>query len=350
MAKLHESHFPIQSMVGPEPKKRTPPPPAGTDATTATPVPSLQPDGPPPAAPADTRWAVEMTCILEATARKPGNVHPTGDRADGSLRYTQFLAAAIAVGPALASAPQVGIGAAVLAAVRASWQHAPTNTNLGICLLLAPLCAVADSVGGAADQVAVRLAATTVADTMAVYDAIRLAQPGGLGRVPQQDVRAEPTVPLLEAMRLAAQRDAIAAEYATGFRGIRAFGAARLRDALGHGLSLEDAIVWCHLCWLARQPDSLIARKFGPTAAGEVQRRAATSMDTLVGRLGDFSSSQNLADAPGVVDLDTTLRRNGWNPGTSADLVAASLFWALRFEGLDVTRYPFSTTGNATAS
>ena len=41
------------------------------------------------------------------------------------------------------------------------------------------------------------------------------ANPGGLGSAEEQDVAAEPTVTLLEAMRLAADRDGIAREYAT---------------------------------------------------------------------------------------------------------------------------------------
>ena len=49
-------------------------------------------------------------------------------------------------------------------------------------------------------------------DASEVYRAIRLANPGGLGSAEEQDVAAEPTITLLEAMRLAADRDGIARE------------------------------------------------------------------------------------------------------------------------------------------
>ena len=60
----------------------------------------------------------------------------------------------------------------------------------------------------------------TVADARAGYEAIRLASAGGLGDSAEQSVSKEPTVTLLEAMRLAADRDLIAKQYATGFADI----------------------------------------------------------------------------------------------------------------------------------
>jgi HEAT repeat protein len=50
------------------------------------------------------------------------------------------------------------------------------------------------------------LAATTVDDARDVYAAIRLAAPGGLGTVDDQDIADEPTQTLLDVMRLAAGR------------------------------------------------------------------------------------------------------------------------------------------------
>ena len=55
-------------------------------------------------------------------------------------------------------------------------------------------------------------AETTTGDASDVYAAIRLAAPGGLGSAPEEDVANEPTRPLVEVMRLAAHRDAVARE------------------------------------------------------------------------------------------------------------------------------------------
>src|SRR6266498_1979363 len=81
--------------------------------------------------------AAQLACVLEASAEKPGNITPTHDFHDTS--YEDMLRSAIAVGPELARAGRRGVGETVLAVVQASRGAVPTNTNLGIALLLAPL-------------------------------------------------------------------------------------------------------------------------------------------------------------------------------------------------------------------
>ena len=105
----------------------------------------------------------------------------------------------------------------MLGAIEATRRVVSTNTNLGIVLLLAPLAAVADCVD-LAEGVEAVLAATTVDDARHVYHAIRLAQPGGLGEVSDQDIAREPTISLRDVMGLAADRDLIARQYANGFQ------------------------------------------------------------------------------------------------------------------------------------
>src|SRR5207248_6938857 len=130
----------------------------------------------------------QLACIWEATARKPGNVHRSCDFAD--LTYLDLLQSAAAASPVLATASLSGVGKIVLEAVKATRRVAPTNTNLGIILLLAPLAAVpaSENVRTGLSDVLTRL---DVADAQAVYEAIRLAAAGGLGRVAEQDIREE---------------------------------------------------------------------------------------------------------------------------------------------------------------
>ncbi len=106
---------------------------------------------------------------------------------------------------------------AVERAIEATRQVVATNTNLGMVLLLAPLAAVPHGTSLESGVEAV-LDATTVADARAVYRAIRLAQPGGMGSVPEQDIAEEPTLPLRAVMAMAADRDLVARQYANGFR------------------------------------------------------------------------------------------------------------------------------------
>lgn len=275
----------------------------------------------------DVAAAAQLACLLEASAPKPGNVHP--GRAFADTRYEDFLASAAAIGPAMAAAGQRPLGETIRAAVEATRRWTRANTNLGIILLLAPLAraalanASADSELSLRDRVRWVLGRTTVGDARQVYHAIRLASPGGLGTVDSQDVSGEPTVTLAEAMALAADRDAIAAEYGTGFATTFQAGAPALREALASGLAWSDATVETFLVLLASSPDTLIGRKLGRAAAADVSRRARAVLDA-----GGVRSE---AGRRAMATFDGELRasRNSSNPGTTADLTAAALFVVL---------------------
>jgi triphosphoribosyl-dephospho-CoA synthase len=276
----------------------------------------------------------QLACVWEATARKPGNVHRYADFEDAG--FVDFLASAAAVAPVLDAAGGRRVGDTVLEAVRATRRVAHTNTNLGILLLLAPLAAV-PAPGDLRAGLARVLEDLDLADARAVYEAIRLAAPGGLGRVEKEDVREEPTQTLRQVMALAAERDLIARQYTNEFREVFDDGV----PALGRGLEetgcLEGAIVGCHLHLLAHFPDSLIARKRGPAEAEEAARRAGRVL-----REGWPHAAPGWA---ALAELDGWLRAEGHarNPGTTADLVAACLFVALRQGTIQLPpRYPWS--------
>src|SRR5262245_7918803 len=132
---------------------------------------------------------IELACLMEATARKPGNVHPGAAFED--LDYDDFVRAASAIGAPLSEASDVGLGQAIFDAVQATNSIAQSNVNLGIILLLAPLVAVPDHVplrSGLEEL----LQNTTVKDAKQVYAAIRSAQPGGMGQVSSQDIADQP--------------------------------------------------------------------------------------------------------------------------------------------------------------
>jgi triphosphoribosyl-dephospho-CoA synthase len=263
----------------------------------------------------------QLACIWEATARKPGNVHRFRDFEDCS--YLDFLVSAAALAPVLDSAPQRPVGATVLEAVRATRRVAGNNTNLGIVLLLAPLAAVPmeEELRSGLARV---LDGLDLADTRAVYQAIRLAAPGGLGRVAQEDVHGEPSQNLRAVMALAAERDLVARQYANGFREVFDEGVPALRLGLERPATLEAAIIRCQLQLLANHADSLIARKQGTAEALEASRQARAVLDA-----GWPTGS---AGAAALAEFDAWLRAVGHsrNPGTTADLVTACLFVALR--------------------
>ena len=200
----------------------------------------------------------QIACLMEVTARKPGNVHRGVDFQDSHFLDYQLSAVAIA-GP-LDRAPAIGVGRAVREAVEATRRVVATNTNLGMILLLAPLAAVPHD-QTLPDGIAAVLAETTIDDAREVYHAIRQARPGGLGRVAEQDVAGEPTVTLRQAMRLAADRDLVARQYANDYHEVFHEALPVLRSSLAAGRPLETAIVAAYLAVLAHHPDTLIARK-----------------------------------------------------------------------------------------
>ena len=277
----------------------------------------------------DLAAAAQLACLLEASAPKPGNISP--GRSFTDITYEHFLASAAAIGGPLSGAGTRPLGATIRMAVEATAAWAPSNTNLGIVLLLAPLVRAAVleaqsvSVKSLRDSLRRVLDTTTVDDARDVYAAIRRAAPGGLGRADAQDVADEPTVTLLEAMRLAAGRDAIAREYATGFTITFETAAPALARARGDGLSWNDAVVETFLHVLAAVPDTHIARRAGEPLAIEVTREAQSTLAA-----GGVRTSEGRT----AIDwFDRTLRSgepaNLTNPGATADLTAAAIFVVL---------------------
>lgn len=263
----------------------------------------------------------QFACILEATARKAGNVHPCA--AFANVDYADFVISALAIGPVLQRVRELGVAQAVLECVRRTQAVVQTNTNLGIVLLLAPLAAVPADVSLRAGIAGV-LEQLTVEHTRLVYEAIRLARPGGLGRVSEQDVAGVPTVDLCAVMRLAAERDLVARQYANGYREVFEIGVPALADAVNAGRNWEQAVVRCHLTLMSQCPDTLIARKRGEAEAAESARRAAQVL------AADWPSGQQASTL--FDELDRWLRAVGHerNPGATADLTTASLFAVLR--------------------
>jgi len=261
---------------------------------------------------------VQLACLLEVAAPKPGNITPAHDFADTT--YADMVRSGLALGPVFARrrVRARGVGALIADGVRATARVTAANTNLGIVLLFAPLVrAEATRRAGEHLQPATErvLAQLDLDDAAAAFAAIVEAHPGGLGDAPEHDVRAAARVSLREAMAAAAHRDSIASEYATGYAIVFGTGLPLLASALGAGAPTLDAIVSLHLGLLATRPDTLIERKAG---AAEAQTVTAAAREVRDGTrtLKAFDASLRGPD-------------HRLNPGTTADLVAATLLVAL---------------------
>ena len=281
---------------------------------------------------AEVSTAAQLACLLEAAAPKPGNVSPA--RAFRDMAFEDFLASAAAIGPPFMQAGANALGATIRDAVAATNRWTRANTNLGMVLLLAPLARaasrVADDAGSVAvvlrDQVAHVLDATTVADATDVFAAIRRAAPGGLGKAPEQDVSGEPALPLKAIMTMAADRDDIAREYATGFETTFDLAVPALCRAREAQLGWNEAIVETFLTVLASRHDTHVRRRGGEALAADVSRRAIEALGA-----GGVRSDRGRRT---IEQMDAALRTadNLANPGTTADLTTAAVFVVLLTE------------------
>ncbi|MDR3560298.1 MAG: triphosphoribosyl-dephospho-CoA synthase [Negativicutes bacterium] len=297
----------------------------------------------------DIAWAGTAACLLEAAAPKAGNVNRLYDFADCLLE--DFLLSAAVIGEPLGRAGGRGVGETVVEAITKTRDLIPANTNLGIILLLVPMAKAWSQVmpaAGRAQPTAAKhgirlalkgeldkvLADLAVEDARLVYQAVRLAAPGGLGHPGDGDVYREDRVDitLLQAMGLAAERDLIAREYVSGYQIILETGVPMLEQTLRRGLPFSQAVAHSQLYLLSQYSDTLIARKAGLAASEEVRTRAGT-----VWERGGWCSPDGRAAA---AEFDRWLRRcgNRFNPGTTADLVTAMIFLLLLENGPELWR------------
>lgn len=276
------------------------------------------------------RAAFVAACEDELAALKPGNVHV---HAEGhGMTVAEFrTSAAVAAVPLCHGGS--GLGERVLGAVQATRAAVGQNTNLGILLLCAPLAMAAERAGeGATLEEALHkvLRDAGKEDAVAVFRAIALAAPGGLGEADEHDVRAPPRVGIDVAMRAAAGRDSVARQWSEDFADILrpadpgldparpATGLAACRDAQARGLDTEAATQLVFLRFLAAFPDSHVARRHGVAVAEALRREAEGALAR--------AEAAPVAAQGWLLEWDAELKRRGINPGTTADLTVATLF------------------------
>jgi triphosphoribosyl-dephospho-CoA synthase len=291
-----------------------------------------------------------LAALLEVSAYpKPGNVHRLRDFQGTS--YEHFLAGGVSLAPWMASLAEEGakvraqgggwegvrLGEHVRGAVEdmMRWQRGG-NVHLGVILLFAPMAAAAGASlrDGAAEPRGLRealmevVAAATSRDAADIYRAIGAAMSGeNLGSAEWLDVSDPSSIDLilrrgvtpLEIFQDCSARDTVCGEWATGFGVTFEEGHPYLAERLLRG-SINDAVVDTFLHILSLHPDSLIRRKRGDEAARAVSEKALVVLDQ-----GGASSD---AGKKLLVEMDDEFQaeKGGMNPGTSADLTAASLF------------------------
>lgn len=297
--------------------------------------------------------SLQLAMLLEVSAHpKPGNVHRTRDYEE--TRFEHYLASSVASGPHFEKAAIRGrlVAAGVIslenghvgriirdAAIDTLNAQTGGNTSLGTLTLLIPIAFAAGMTGNEycvsiprlRSNLRKVLRATTVSDSIAFYDAIKYAKPGGLGRVEVLDVQEEGSkseiqdgkMTLFEVFKLAANHDSICSEWVTTYRTTFELGYPYFDSQLKKSGNINEATVNTYLKVLSQIPDTLIARKAGRQKSNWVSKRALNVIE-----LGGTSTSAGLKE---IRRFDAELRRNGHflNPGATADIIAAILSLAL---------------------
>lgn len=260
-------------------------------------------------------------CLTELRSPKPGNVH---DYAAGHrMTVRDFEASAEAAAPHIArsGAP---VGSRVRSATEATVAAVGCNTNLGILLLAAPIAVAFEAAAGREPDMVFQsrladvVATAGIDDAVEVFEAIRLASPGGLGSTPEHDVSGPATVPLAAAMSAAADRDRIARQYVTKFTDVFEIGLPARRAGMLTHADPAWATLAVYFAFASAFPDTHVERKHGRVRAEMVRR--------LFVEYRGIAGPEHL---PELLAFDRRLKSEGINPGTSADLTVATEFLAL---------------------
>ena len=285
----------------------------------------------------------QLSAVLEVISPKPGNVNPMHEFHD--TRFEDFIIGAIAIAPTIRNSAingyyagvgrirlsDIGIGKNIRLAVKDVMNsHSGGNTHLGIAMLLVPM---ASSAGIAIaegkltrdklrDGIMKVIAHTTVDDSLEFYRAIEISGTKALGKL------NKPRVPFYRLMEISAKKDRNAEELSNGMQIILNLGLSKIEEFLNKTGSLRDSITMTYLEILSRYPDTFIARKMGIETARMISKRAKLILES-----GGILNENGIKE---IEEFDSELRKYGnkLNPGTTADMVTASLFAYLLLETL----------------
>jgi len=256
-----------------------------------------------------------------SSSPKPGNVDRCHDFPD--IGFHHFLTSAVSAYPVFCKAAQgrERVGSLIREAVL-DWQawNLSSNTHFGSLVLMMPIAIAAGRQGELGDELRDVLEKTTVQDSVDFYSAFEKAGARvvdvdnySLRDGNWQKAVSESGKTLQELMKLSAGHDIVAREWSTNYER-----SLKLADRLARQIEskgLNDGVVRTFLEALAEEPDSLICAKFGDETGRIVSRQAGEALlDATLGR---------------AHELDRDLLARDINPGSTADLIAASLFISL---------------------
>lgn len=289
--------------------------------------------------------AVQIASLLEASSAKPGNVYPNKSFKD--LNYHHFLYSSAAVFPAFLNLEAKTVGEIILEGVKQTHSFIKTNTNLGILLLTSPLAAAYASlrkknlINNASkeelkkllqQETSLILKDLTKKDAELAYQAINYSKAGNLAQVEEGDIKDQVEMDLYQAMKLAQNRDLIAAEYVNEFNLLFNFAEPVFKKNQKKFSKIDDAIIQSYLEILAEYPDTLIARKWGDDFAAEISAKAKR----LLNKLKNIKDYKVREEEINKFDQYLRSKAEKINPGTTADFTAAVIFLTILISGKEI--------------
>ena len=293
---------------------------------------------------------LELAILFEVSADKPGNVNLiTGFE---GTRYEHFLASAVAAAPYFELAAErgvavlqgeigignVGLGRIIKDCVADinAWQRGG-NTLLGTVILLSPIAVAAGitptkeehifEIPKIRENVKLVVESTTPEDAVNVYEAIKIANPSGLGKAPELDINdpgsvsriVKENISLYQVFKIASEYDRVCSEWVNNYPITFDVAYPHLMEQIRKTKDLNVAIIHTFLKVLVEYPDTFIARKIGIEKAREVSSKAEEIL-----KLGGLETSRGRES---LREFDLELRRssNLLNPGTTADIIAVAL-------------------------
>lgn len=275
--------------------------------------------------------SAQLALLLEVSAYpKPGNVDRIHDFIDTS--YEHFLASSVAVYPVLREAAVrgkdkgMGVGELIRRGAEESvkWQRGG-NTHFGALLLLIPLTMAAGACMSYDMEELKRKAKeimlnTSVDDAVEVYKAFPEAKVKVRRAVPELDVMDESSITeirekklsLYEILTISASYDLISLELVGGFEKTFRY-ASLIKDFAEEERSINDAITHAYLRLLSEEEDTFVTMEFGTEKSKYVKEKAK----------GIVNRGYELKE---IEEFDEELIREGINPGSTADIMAAALF------------------------
>jgi triphosphoribosyl-dephospho-CoA synthase len=285
--------------------------------------------------------------LLEVSAKKPGNV--TSLSGFEGTSFEHFLASTVACFPSFEEAAsrgisvlegnllieEVGMGKIIqncLLDINA-WQKGG-NTLLGAVILCVPIAVAAGMVQLEEDfdlmQLRLNLKkiveSTTSEDAVHLYETINNVKPGGLNKAPELDLNSPDSkkrllrenISLYEVFKIAADYDSVCFEWVNNYSITIDVAYPFLMEQM-RTRDLNTSIVHTYLKVLSAYPDTLISRKVGEKISKKFSSEANRLL--LLGGLDTKAGQKELTE------FDRKLRENGnkLNPGTTADLIAATL-------------------------